>query len=91
MGHKSCRCSVIDCITTEAASHHGTGAISYAAGATVWHSHMDASTYREHRLSADNAAEDHRGSEPDPVTVTESGDDCKAHPPVAFIFALSAG
>lgn len=81
-------CCVIDCITTEAITHHETGAVIHEAGAVVWHSHMTAAVHPEHRLNPAHRAEDHRAGEPVPVEVTPWCGDCRAHPEVA---ALSAG
>ncbi len=81
-------CQVIDCITTEPVIHHETGEVIHEAGAVVWHSHMDAAIHPGHRLNPDHPAEDHRGAEPVPVTVTPLCDNCRAHPAAQGSFGL---
>ena len=85
-GHEDC--CVIDCVTTEPVTHHETGEVIHEAGAVVWHSHMDAAIHPGHRLNPDHPAEDHRGAEPVPVTVTPLCDNCRAHPAAQGSFGL---
>jgi hypothetical protein len=73
-------CAVIDCITTEAVTHHETGAVITKAGAVVWHSCWPAAIHPEHRLNQDHAGEDHRGSAPAPASWTPPCEACLAHP-----------
>jgi hypothetical protein len=70
-------CCVIDCVTTGPVIHHETGDVIHAAGAVVWHSHMDAAIHPEHRLNPDCPAEDHRSGEQVPVAVTPWCETCK--------------
>lgn len=80
-------CCVIDCVTTEPVTHHETGDVIHPAGSVVWHSHLDAGIDPFHRLNPDHAAEDHRGGEPVPVTVTPWCAECRAHPAAAGLGA----
>ena len=89
--HDGAACAVIDCVTTVPVRNHETGDVIHAAGAVVWHSHLHADLHPEHRLNPSHEAEDHRGAKPEPVTVTEWCDECKAHPAAAYIFAPSGG
>ncbi len=81
-------CSLIDCITTEPVIHHETGEVIHEAGAVVGHSHMHSAIHPEHRLNPSYPAEDHRGAEVVPVTVTPVCDDCRPHPAARGHFGL---
>ena len=70
-------CLVIDCVTTEPVLDHEDSSVIHPAGTVVWWSHMTAAIHPEHRLNPDHPAEDHRGPEPGPVTVTPWCDSCE--------------